>query len=121
MIRKAGGRGKTKQALSLERAQRVAQMRNKDKDSRHAKAIRSTQDRILTDDDRQIIETVLLHILNDRADGRFSGDGRSANIALAGQTFEGPSFYTGSEIDPDLDESMNSELSDAQASDISLD
>lgn len=120
-IRKAGGRGRSKEALSADRDRRVALMRKKEKDTRHARASRSPGDRIVTDDDRRVIETVLLHVLEDRAEDRFFAIGRSPKIALVSRTFEGPSFYTASEIDNDLDTSMNGELNAEQANEISLD
>jgi hypothetical protein len=109
MIRKAGGRGRSPELLrkDIERANKEWQA------AHHANTQPQSRDRMLTEEDRQVIETALLDLLSYKgSDLAFLGDEMSPDIILVNQTAQGPGLI--------MDSQMNSELDAKQASDVSL-
>jgi ankyrin repeat protein len=109
LLRKAGGRSRPLATLRNESDQVVKEWEAE----RQAKARRGSRDRMLTEEDRQVTETVLLDLLSYKGpDLMFLGDRTSPDIILVNKTARA--------LGPLADDQLNAELDDKQANEVSL-
>jgi len=111
LIREAGGIGRPLETLRKEQERRIKDMEEW-AGAHRAKAQLESRDRILTEEDQQVIETVLLDLLSDRDPELFLRNTENPDIILLNKTAPWTVFLG--------DDQMNGELDDKQANEVSL-
>lgn len=110
LIRNAGGKGKSSGEMQSEGSAEADAERKRREKAAHELAVRHAADRVVTTDDREIIEAVLLDMLASRGSGLYSfANGGQIGLLESTEVF-----------DEFAENQMNSELSEREALDVTL-